>query len=321
MMEDFNQMCADIEDGLGKTARDAASAVKTAGAAATPASLRSGLFRAAYNHYSLLSARETMPHQMGVLCQPFARGRGGSTQGMVQLEKCAWTSGGQALTLDHIRQTFSLRSQIKDSSKTLSVSFTAPYAGVLSAIHFSGDTVNHGGDPGNCTVRLTNLNTGKVESETRNSFHFPTGSSTGTFNMQTELVLHAGKQYLLEVTMDNMNATPEMTLVKSREFFTLDNSGDASVPLTVDTGESSQGGLVLVRYDTYGPAGSVSLSWDGGSLSPRQVRSITDSQGRTLQEAEFRRSSSVPASSSLTVHLSCPSGGEIFLYEVGAVMI
>ena len=50
MMEDFNRMCADIEDGLNRNAEAAAGALKTAGAAATPASLRGGLFRAAYNH-------------------------------------------------------------------------------------------------------------------------------------------------------------------------------------------------------------------------------------------------------------------------------
>ena len=43
MMEDFNRMCADIEDGLNRNAEAAAGALKTAGAAATPASLRGGL--------------------------------------------------------------------------------------------------------------------------------------------------------------------------------------------------------------------------------------------------------------------------------------
>ena len=35
MMEDFNRMCADIEDGLNRNAEAAAGALKTAGAAAT----------------------------------------------------------------------------------------------------------------------------------------------------------------------------------------------------------------------------------------------------------------------------------------------
>ena len=91
MRTDFNQMCADIESGLGAGRTDCAE--KTA-------ELRDYtldcLFRAARNHYHLVTSETTMPRQTGVFRQVFD-GSVPLSGGMIQKDGYAWMTWEKAL--------------------------------------------------------------------------------------------------------------------------------------------------------------------------------------------------------------------------------
>ena len=327
IMEDFNAAMAGIEDGLDQASREARAAAQTANAAVTPASFQSGLLRAAYNHYWLLSCQDALPWQIGVLRQSFAEGAGGSTTGFMQRGDRVWTGNGEEeLTLEHVRSSFSQVQAMSPTQGTMILEFTTPHPGRLVQVLVNGRTVNHGGDPGDCTLRLLNRTgggAGVLEEEQRSSFNFATGSSAGYFKLPVDLVVHAGQKYRLEIVMDNLDAQPSFSTSRSIECLTFVGVQvpGASAVCRLQTDEKSQGGVALAYYAYSGAEPALTLNWDGTVLSPCHLRTVTDAQGRTLREAEFRRTTAVPVSSTLTLQVNCPAGGDVSLYELGAVLI
>lgn len=328
IMEDFNAAMAGIEDGLDQASREARAAAQTANAAVTPASFQSGLLRAAYNHYWLLSCQDALPWQLGVLRQSFAEGAGGSTTGFMQRGDRVWTGNGEEeLTLEHVRSSFSQVQAMSPTQGTMILEFTTPHPGRLRQITVSGHTVNHGGDPGNCTLRLLNRTgggTGVLEEEQRASFNLKTGSTAGYFRLPMDLVVHAGQKYRLEIVMDNLNAQAEFVTNRNISeclVFTGMQVPSASAVCRLRSDEKSQGGVALVYYTYAGAKPSLTLNWDGETLSPYKIRTVTNAKGRACLEAAFRRTTVVPENSTLTLKAEIPTGSDLSLYEMGAVLI
>lgn len=328
MMEDFNAAMAGIENGLGqasKKADDASrTAAQTAAAAAPMESLQSGLFRAAYNHYWLLSGQEKLPWQLGVLRQRFGKSAGSGT-GLELLEgRARLYSNTAELTLRSLQDTIQASSGYSSTVDLVPITFRAPAAGRLKEVTFYGTLKNSAGDDGNCTVRLYNLTTNNKEAEVRSCFHFYHGTCTDFHHLPLDLPLHVGQRYQLRIHMDSAAADYRIYFRKEDDdcmTFSSESSPSASCAWTIQTGEPSLGGLALVRYRSWGQDGTVRLDWDGSLLEPCAVRTLTDDQGQPLQEAEFRRVTAIPASSSLSLQLACPAGGELEVFEAGAVLI
>lgn len=334
-MEDFNRMCADLEAGLtrDKTAADAgiaqakaaaAAAAGTANAAVVPADLRSGLFRVAYNHYWLTAEQEDPVHQQGVVRQVFGKNKGSWSE-LELLEDRArlYNNGGESLTVASVRDSMVVNTSFTSSADLASVTFTAHCAGRLTSITYYGHVRDNPGDPGNCTVRIRDLTTGAV-TEGRNCFNFSKGSSTLYRPLPLDLSLRAGHKYKIEVTLDSTAANHELMFHKINDgCLGLSSVGSPSFSQSwqLQTGEAGLGGLALVRYLPYGQGGSLRLNWDGVSYTPFRVRTVPNEQGEEVQIAEFRRSTAVPANSSLTITAACPVGGELELFEMGAVVI
>ena len=87
------------------------------------------------------------------------------------------------------------------------------------------------------------------------------------------------------------------------------------------TEETGRGGLALVQYSYTGKAPTLKLTWEDSQLSPNRTRTFTDEQGRTMREAEFRRTASVPLNSTLKITCTCPAGSDVSVYQLGAVLI
>lgn len=329
MMEDFNRMCADIEDGLNRNAEAAAGALKTAGAAATPASLRGGLFRAAYNHAAGLLEQNERPWQVGALYQHF-NGAAGSAlpEGMAQRPDFAWTTNtGEPLCMDSIRDSLRKSSDIsyEKDCREMSATFTASASGWITGLRMYGIIRNAAGSKGDCTIRLTNLNTQEAV-EQRSSFRLPTITNEGAPRfVKADLYVKSGQRYRVQVIIDDLTSRPEMEFsTESPESLVLVGRQTASVtiPLRVSLEEPAMGGLALVRYRFLGSAGSLRLNWAGAALTPRKIRTVTTRAGLSMQEAEFRRETALSAgSSALEFTVSCPNGSDLQLYAAGVVVI
>lgn len=331
-MEDFNRMCANIDTGLGGI-RDTAAQNKSAlseriGSVEQNAAdaLQRGLFRLAYNYYWLAAAREDPICQRGIVRQVFGKDKG-NWSGLELLADRArlYNNGGEALTMDSVRDSLEVSEGYSSDAKLAPITFTAHCAGRLTALVYYGHVRENPGDPGDCTVKLTNLTLDQVEAEARACFHFTKGSSTLYRPLEMDLPLHSGCRYKVEVILDSTAANHQLWFQKNYSDGSMRFAADSHTAFShswqLQAGEPSLGGLGLVRYRTYGNGGIIKLNWDGVSYTASTVRTITDGQGRTVQEAEFRRTSAVPANSRLTLNVTCPVGGELELFEMGAVLI
>lgn len=338
LMDDFNAAMAGIESGLteGRTERAALmekiQLAEAGTSASAQAALHNGLFRLAYNRWWYLASLDEMPRQVGFFRQGFAQGEGGAAGGMLQLTDRMWTAnGGAALTADLVVSTVRQLSTISYSSgsDTCSFTFTPPYSGRLTAFNLSGsyqgNTDKH--NTGACTVRLYDDEAGTLLLETPGSLRFSGTSGAGATRMPLDYIIHGKTRYRIETQIDLLDIqctyrvdTSSTAIVKCVEV-TGRNQETATITRQFQLDEASQGGMILVHYDTWGAGGSLSLGWQGETLAPHKTRTVTDSLGRTVQEAEFRLSKAVPASSTATLTIHCESGGEFSLYDWGGMLI
>lgn len=323
MMEDFNAMCADIEAGLNSNLE----AVHQAGAdqTALAETLWKGLCRSAYIHYCNLAAAEVTPWQIGF----FRQVMNGETlpenvTGMLQEDGFCWLSGGTELKGADIFAALSphvlrFTKDVMSSCITMLAAFTSPGPGWITGVSVNG---YYNESTGRAKVHLTftNVTTGEVLVNTDTTLGLKAGSGGGTYSLGFRARLHTGQKYRLEVQPLEASCTGDFTIERVSAS-AISGTGAASVLHTFREEETSQGGLVLVRYAACGQTPALSLRWDGQTLQPLRTRAITDSQGRALSETEFCRSTPVPKDSSLQLNLSCPKGGDLALYEWGAVLI
>lgn len=316
MRTDFNDAMSSLENGL-TACRDMA---ETGGAEARSA-LYAGLFRMAYNHWHAAAALDSFPGQSGVFRQGFAQGEGGSAPGAMQLEDCVWlVNGSEMLTIGHITPTLNKNDKISSaqgSSGSMNAYFTPTYGGQLTGVSLRAHcTALKSSCTMQCTLELRAKNRllGQASGEM-------TVTATGytTVKLPVNIPLHAGERHTLTVQAANINFTGTI------EVFGLTAEGyrtpSAYTTKTFQAEEGGLSGLALVHYEACGTESSLSLQWDGEVLTPRTIRTITGYLGRTVQEAEFRLDRPVPASSSLRLSITCGNGGDIALYDWGAVLL
>ena len=237
-------------------------------------------------------------------------------------------NGTKLLTVSDLRSSFSSLQALTPTQGLMAATFTAPHPGLVTELHPFGRVTNSiAGDPGDCTVRLINQTNAKqpvLEHEERASFGFSKGNTgDGEFTLPVHFLLRTGQRYRLEVEMDNLNSRPELKLRQSDAFFKVTGyqTASASVSCGYQTEETGRGGLALVQYSYTGKAPTLKLTWEDSQLSPNRTRTFTDEQGRTMREAEFRRTASVPLNSTLKITCTCPAGSDVSVYQLGAVLI
>ena len=344
MMDDFNQMCRDIEAGLNKTQSSASSGVTTVQNNLNAAEERlsaqivqaaqnvqnaalDGLRRAAYNHLYLADVQPGL-RQAGLFFQGLGKDSNASVSGTLPCEDWAWTCNGAA-ALDyntHVRSTVRVEKGMY-SSDTCEFTYSLPYSAMLRSVRLHGNYDNNRpsyNEKKPYTLWIYNSDTGQTLLEKRGVFTLGSAGMniSNAFFIPVNRPFHNGN-YRFRIKMDTLDFTPSVTFRPS-ESNCMDIQGlktaTASTTRTITSNEASAGGLAVVHYTTWGAGGSPSMVWDGLNLQPAATRQITNNQGFSVTEAEFRRYGSIPARSSLTLNMACAPGGEVCLYRWGGIL-
>ena len=332
MRTDFNQMCADMEAGLTANAEAAGGLavridqveqetkdlVETGGSNAK-ASLLQGLFRVAWNHYFHLLDAEKDLWQSGVFTQSFARGAEGKAAGMLQQENMVWTGQYQDEPgADAVSSAWKVQT-MADTGNTYSFSFNAQRGMRATGIKLTGDVNWPSGTANKYTVRLVNKGKNTVDAEIHATLNL---ISSARYVIPVDFVLHANQAYQIDITREEQEF-PQVWLTSFSDYLEMGNTPNTTgvATLTTKDNEPNMGGLLIAHYTSWGAGGTLSLDWDGEVLAPAAVRTITGKDGRIMQAAEFRRTSEVPASSTMKLTLACEEGGEMELFRIGGILV
>lgn len=338
MMDDFNEMCRNIENGLSErnqTVDNLSGQItnvsntlsqQISGKAAESATFER-FCRAAYNHYHLAALCAPFPRQMGVFHQSFEP-ENVTVPGMTRWDGfCYMGKGTKNVTVKEFYDALTVEANMtvnNNSSVTpLSVRFTPTMPGVLKKFRLTGryfcpQQVVEGGL---CRVTLHNLSTNKTEVSYTFSLNMGVGfDGRGPRTVEMNVPFHTGYDYRLKIEPLSNNYTLSYVPMFDNEFqVELLDLPSASITRVVPC-EPCGGGIVLVRFLPYGTGRTITLSWNSASVPVHATRTITDERGRTFQEMEFRKSWAVPANSTLRLDLRCSNGG-IALYSWGAAFI
>jgi len=311
---DFNRMCADIDGGFLGCRREIQEEETL---------VLERLCRLAYNHYGLFRDTSQLPRQIGVVHQRFGKGAG-SVEGMVRQENCCYMGGGsEPVSVEAFSQSIDRKSKLEVVKNTSAVSlvaeFTAPGPGrfVYLPVYGTYSACDTAGGP--CQVTLYNLD----EKRTEKSMLVPlglrqiTGITTTGLAPQVDLPFHGGYRYRLTIAPQTRDYNAKLDFSTVTDYhLELYSNRNVSVAQTLQTGETSRGGLVVVRYKPYGQCG-LRLLWDGVAIP---VWKNLEAEGE-IEEMIFRRVGLVSAESSLTLELTCGVNSELALYSLGAVLL
>ena len=338
MMDDFNAAFANIDKGLSDRSQavDNLSGQITnvsntlsqqiSGKAAESATFER-FCRAAYNHYHLAALCDPFPRQMGVFHQSFEP-ENVTVPGMTRRDNCCYMGKGtKNVTVKEFYDTMIVESNMAVNNNPavtpLSVRFTTTMPGVLKKLRLTGRYFCHQqvAEGGLCRVTLHNLSTNKTEVNYTFSLNMGVGfDGRGPRTVAMNVPFHTGYDYRLKIEPLSSNYTLSYVPMFDNEFqVELLDLPSASITRVVPC-EPCGGGIVLVRFLPYGQGGTITLSWNNANVPAHATRTITDEQGRTFQEVEFRKNWAVPANSTLRLDLRC-SNGEIALYSWGAAFI
>ena len=307
---------------------------------------REALLRLTYNSWQHLALLPENPPQDGMFRQGFAKGENppdsptsGSlmyVNGMYQLPDRLWTANwAGSLTMEDFRSTFRVLSSISTAAgcDTCSFTFTPPYSGFITNIllygNYSGNVKDSSGswtNDGSCTVRIYNDASGELLQETPNSLRFGGNYGEGYNRIDFSFILHGKTRYRIEVQLAKLEINCEYTLNTREDALAnclyVHGRKQESVSFTrrVQAEAGGQDGLILARYFTWGTEGSVSAAWQGKTLSPVTVRTVTY-RGMEAKEAEFRLGQAVPADSTVTLTVHCGKNGEFNLLDWGAALV
>ena len=332
MMEDFNQMCRDMEAGLAEHAANGqvlaerigqveqeAKDLAEAGGSSAKSALLQGLFRAAWNHYFHLLDAEKDLWQIGVFSQSFARGAGGKVSGMLQQDNMVWTGQFQNTTGASAIGTVTKVRTMAESGSTYSCTFSARWGAHITGIKLTGDNSWTFSATYPYTVRLLNKSRHVVEAEVQVTLK---QISSTRFTMPVDLILHGSCSYQLDIIREDQTL-PQIWIYLLSDSFEMEDCPNTSgvATLSVKGNEANLGGLFLAHYAKWGKGGTLSLNWDGKVFAPDAVRTITTKNGQTLNIAEFRRDSEIPVNSTMTLTLTCEENGELELYRMGGILV
>lgn len=345
MMEDFNAMCAGIEAGLTAAqeqstdtsgrldqVRQEAAGRADADRAAAKEALYQGLAHLARNHYRALSLESELPWQIGVFRQKLDGDQlPAGTSGMRQLGRQAWVMGTPgSVTNDVVKEAITQVQKLQivlhqlGECKPMILTFTAPGPGILENFYVSG-TYNSGSGELRLKCVMQCLDTGEVVAEEEISSTFSSSSGVTGATFHPAACFHTGCRY--QITVEPLTANANYGLSYSAassspvKVTPLPAVGPGTLTHTLQDQEDNRGGIALVRFQPCGAGGSFSLRWNGRTLTPAALRSITGPNGETLREAEFQYKDPLPAASTLTLTATPSAGGELGIFEWGAVLV
>ena len=331
MMEDFNQMCADIEAGLSKTAQAAEEFGQTGDARDNL--LTRQLIRLAYNQYLAARSMTPFPEQVGVFYQNAVRD-------MTSAEGSPWDgarftgSGTGSFTAENFFQqcgkSISNLVMVKNdlaNSKPLEMEISVPVTTRVAKFNLSG-SINDNTPYASALflVTLKNLDTGVIEQ----SFQLDLGNGSVSViwvNRPQPATLYflSGCRYLLRIEpVGNPVFNSNLAIGYGVDLEVQSVGGSSrsvNISHTMREQEGSSMGLLFLQCKAGGATGQMTVKWDGKTVTPTLVRTIQNSQGLDLREMIFVRHEPIPAETSFSVDFSSGANGSFWIQEWGAILL
>lgn len=325
MMEDFNQMCANIESGLSKNAASAAAADKkaetetarVAGEAENRAFDR--ICRLAYNHYRAAQTVSPFPRQLGVFYQDTGTS-GEGLAGMVPFQDWYLVSNAVDMDVEELFALFELKQgfSISGLSKRTHIAvFTAPFCAVIHDLSFHlSSSVSELRADYPCWAKIFDV----TEDREVMAFEWVLTAGQAYHQYTVDLPVRQGHQYRVEVaptTPKGMDLFGKLS-AKNMTFTRMFTGETASAGHTFQDPEENLGMVAIASYRPTGECAQPKLFSNGEEIPVWWTRTAENGRDR---EIVFRRNKAVKPGDTLTLQFSCGAGGTLELYDWGVILL
>lgn len=329
MMQDFNQMCADLEAGMTENAQTAAEVRQNS--AALDQKTLARLQRIAYNQYSAAQAMSTFPWQVGMFHQNPAKD-GSNVTGTALWKGVCFAGKGPAGyspgTLSQYMEQLTTLKIVKGNlaaCQPLTASICIPGEVYMNRISLTGNYSNNvDGTSSPARLSLFNQDTGELEVVQTVDIK-RSGVYAGLVNgpVDTFLAFHTGQHYLLKLEPLAAVYDAEFSLLSGTEvpLYGIMNNNSITATHTMREHEGSSGGLLIVRGLVFGPGSTLTATWDGEEVPLHTTRMVKTSDGRLVREMAYYRNGPIPAETTFSLHFQLGEQGAFLFYDWGAVLL
>lgn len=329
MMQDFNQMCADLEAGMTENAQTAAEVRQSSDALEQQTLLR--LRRMAYNQYSAVQDRDPFPWQVGMFHQNPAKDKSNVTGTALWNGVCFTGKGPLGYSPGSLSQYMQQLSPMKivkgnlSACEPLQVSICIPGEVYMNRISLTGSYSNNvENTPAPARLTLINLDTAQEEViqtvDIRRS-----GTNGGVVNGPADafVTFHSGQHYLLklEPLAAVYDAVLHFLVSNDTPLYGMVNNNSVTATHTMREHEGSSCGLLIVRGLVFGPNGELKVTWDGQEVPLHTTRMVRIPDGRMVREMAYFRNGPIPAKTSFTLQFNLGEQGAFLFYDWGAVLL
>lgn len=329
MMEDFNQMCKDMEDGMTGNAQKAQNASQSSDALDKKTLHR--LCRVAYNHYSAVQNMSPLPWQAGVFHQNPSQD-GSNVSNAAKWNGVCFAGNGPMGTipgnLSEYSQQVSPLKIVKNHPEAcvpLEVSIYMEGCTYLNRFSLCGDVSNNvPNTSAPARLTLTNQDTGEIElSQTIDiKMDIASGYKSNLF-VDTFVPFHGGQHYLLKIEplAAVFDAQIDFLVSAQTVLYGFYSSGSITAAHTMRECEGSSGGLLIVRGLVNGPDGQLTVKWDGKEVPLYTTRMVRIPDGRCVREMVYYRDEPIPAETKFDLRFDTGEFGSCLFYDWGAVLL
>ena len=330
---DFNQMCANIENGLSqnasgatqandKTAADAAAAVQAAEAKAFDQACR-----LAYNHYCFAQTLSPFPRQLGVFHLDTSLSDAGLS-GLVkyndyyQMNYATSKTPSQVLGL--MEQTY-LRVSNSSEGQALTATFTAPCNGLIQDfdLYFHFYDLSSGITVFPCILTYTDLTNNQTLLTQNFSANLRGPESVLTHTIEEPLLISCSHKYQITVT-PNLRTGISGTVncqISNLRFTGAATGATGSAAYTFQNPPENLGLVAVASYQSTADGDTPRLLAGGQAVPLWWSRTVDDGKGNNIREVVFRRNGAVKSGETMQLQLSCSFNQTLTLYRWGVTLI
>ena len=327
LRKDFNQMCADLEEGLTGNRETAAGANQ---AAAEQAESRAfdRVCRLAYNHYCFAQAAKPFPRQVGVFHQDTSVSMEG-LENMSKYDGYAQMNYGSAPAAEDffnsLEKPTPMDTSLPPYNLAMTIRFNAPTNGTIKTmtIHFIRKEDYPQAVTFPFTLTCKDLTTGKTTKEVNISAILPTNYTEWDIKFTAGVEFHQSHRYEIQIRADNAGLALVTGTLTDKDFsvdFT-STGPEASAVHVFREPEENLGFVAVVTCEMTGSTSEPKLLFDGEEIPCWWIRDVGNGSGKTIHEAVFRKNQPVKDGDRMALALSCQLGGDIILYSWGATLL
>lgn len=325
MMEDFNQMCADLEAGMTENAQAAADVRKN------DKKTSNRLLRLAYNHFCAVQELDGFPHQDGVFLQDFEKDSSGLTGATRLNGKLFAGKFSENLTPGVISYQV-LENMHFDKNNLASAT---PLKGILKAPASGyvkdwvlGVSFKNSAAGANFRVRFSvfNRETGGLEQTFVTTFTNRNDNGAAVYQAVDPIYFVGGVEYL--IVGEALDAVCDMAQAQISIAGSMwANTQAVQCQDTITASRTFLGtgggdtGIAVLRCAIGGEGGTMRFLWDGVEREPVAVQTVNTGNGRGFREYVFLRDEPIPEDSSLSLRFVCNEEGSFMIHSWGMMVI